>query len=77
MNRGSMKTLEVRSLTKWYGSVRGAEDVTFAIAHAVSDNRFKRLDLTETKALFGYDPQADAFDLFAGARERPEREGGT
>ena len=27
-----MKTLEVRSLTKWYGSVRGAEDVTFAIS---------------------------------------------
>jgi len=26
-----MKTLEVRSLTKWYGSVRGVEDVTFAI----------------------------------------------
>jgi len=27
-----MKTVEVRSLTKWYGSVCGAEDVTFAIA---------------------------------------------
>ncbi len=26
-----MATLEVRSLTKWYGSVRGIEDVTFAI----------------------------------------------
>ncbi len=26
-----MATLEVRSLTKWYGSVRGVEDVTFAI----------------------------------------------
>jgi len=38
-------------------------DITFAIAHAVSDNRFKRLDLAETKALLGYDPQADAFDI--------------
>ncbi len=39
-------------------------DVTFAIAHALSDNRFKRLDLTETRALFGYQPQADVFDIF-------------
>jgi len=31
MDRGSMKTVEVRSLTKWYGPVRGADDVTFAI----------------------------------------------
>lgn len=39
-------------------------DITFAIGHAISDNRFKRLDLTETRALFGYQPQADAFDIF-------------
>ncbi len=26
-----MKALEVKSLTKWYGSVRGVEDVTFAV----------------------------------------------
>jgi len=39
-------------------------NITFAIAHAISDNRFKRLDLTETRALFGYDPQADGFDIF-------------
>ena len=38
-------------------------DITFAIAHAISDNRFKRLDLTETRQLFGYRPQADAFDI--------------
>lgn len=38
-------------------------DITFAIAHAISNNRFKRLDLTETRALFGYEPRADAFDI--------------
>jgi nucleoside-diphosphate-sugar epimerase len=38
--------------------------ITFAIAHAISDNQFKRLDLTETKALLGYRPQADGFDIF-------------
>ena len=39
-------------------------DITFAIAHAISDNRFKRLDLTETRQMLGYQPQADAFDIF-------------
>lgn len=35
----------------------------FAIAHAISNNRYKRLDLTQTRELFGYQPQADAFEL--------------
>lgn len=39
-------------------------NITFAIAHGLSDNRFKRLDLTSTRAQFGYQPQDDAFDLF-------------
>jgi nucleoside-diphosphate-sugar epimerase len=39
-------------------------NVTFAIAHAISDNKFKRLDLTETRELLGYQPQADAFEEF-------------
>jgi uronate dehydrogenase len=41
-------------------------DITFAIAPAISDNRFKRLDLTETRQLLGYQPQADAFDIAIG-----------
>jgi hypothetical protein len=47
-------------------------EITFAIAHAISDNRFKRLDLTETRALLGYQPQADAFDLFGVIAKRPQ-----
>lgn len=39
-------------------------DIQFAIVHGISENRFKRLDLTETKALLGYAPQDDAFQLF-------------
>jgi nucleoside-diphosphate-sugar epimerase len=38
--------------------------ITFAIAHVISDNTFKRLDLTETREVLGYQPQADAFELF-------------
>jgi nucleoside-diphosphate-sugar epimerase len=37
--------------------------VLFAIAHGASNNRVKRLDLAETTALFGYQPQDDAFRI--------------
>lgn len=38
-------------------------DVTFAIIPAISNNRYKRLDLTEVRETFGYQPQVDGFDL--------------
>lgn len=38
-------------------------EVTFAIAHAISDNRYKRIDLTETRQALGYRPKADAFEM--------------
>jgi hypothetical protein len=38
--------------------------VPFAIVHAISNNRFKRLDITSTRELFGYAPQDDAFEIF-------------
>lgn len=34
------------------------------IAHGISNNRFKRLDLTETCRVLGYVPQDDAFSTF-------------
>lgn len=36
-------------------------EVDFAIVHGVSDNRFKRLDLSSTRALLNYAPVDDAF----------------
>jgi uronate dehydrogenase len=42
-------------------------DVTFLIAHAISNNRYKRLDLTETSEKLGYDPRADGFEIFRGS----------
>ncbi|WP_052447959.1 hypothetical protein [Vibrio rotiferianus] len=36
----------------------------FVITHGISNNRFKRLDITETKRSLGYDPKADAFDAW-------------
>jgi len=41
-----------------------APAVLFAIVHAISNNRFKRLDLTSTRKLLGYAPQDDAFEIF-------------
>ena len=34
------------------------------VAHGISDNRFKRLDLTKTRKVMGYNPQDDAFATF-------------
>ncbi|MCV3274430.1 NAD-dependent epimerase/dehydratase family protein [Roseobacter sinensis] len=34
------------------------------IAHGISNNRFKRLDLTETRRVLGYAPKDDAFSTF-------------
>lgn len=39
------------------------ENLKFAILHAVSDNRFKRLDISDARELVGYAPQDDAFEL--------------
>lgn len=41
-----------------------AENVQFAIVHGVSDNRFKRLDITSTRQVVGYRPVDDAFQKF-------------
>jgi nucleoside-diphosphate-sugar epimerase len=38
-------------------------DISFAIVNAISDNYFKRLDLTETRRILRYHPQADGFKL--------------
>lgn len=45
------------------------EDLDFAILHAVSDNRFKRMDISETRRLIGYEPQDDSFRFFGAGLE--------
>lgn len=51
--------------------VRCVEDrrLKFAIFHGVSDNRFKRLDITDARELLGYAPQDDFTEINAGLRE--------
>lgn len=40
------------------------EGVKHLIAHGISNNRFKRLDLSETTRVLGYQPVDDAFQVF-------------
>jgi uronate dehydrogenase len=39
------------------------EQVRFAVLHALSDNRFKRLDISDARELVGYAPQDDFTEL--------------
>ena len=40
------------------------ENIQYEVINAVSDNRYKRLDITESVSKVGYNPKADAFELF-------------
>ncbi len=40
------------------------ENVEYFVAHGVSNNRFKRLDTSETEKVLSYRPADDAFQLF-------------
>jgi hypothetical protein len=46
------------------GFIGASVEVHFAIVHGLSDNRFKRMDITSARELLGYQPRDDAFDLF-------------
>jgi UDP-glucose 4-epimerase len=48
-----------RDLTQLIERCSDVENITFAIFHGLSDNRFKRLDISDARALVGYQPQDD------------------
>ncbi|SFC88566.1 NAD dependent epimerase/dehydratase family protein [Zunongwangia mangrovi] len=45
------------------------ENIQYEVLNAISDNRYKRLDITESKEKVGYKPKADAFELFNLTKE--------
>jgi nucleoside-diphosphate-sugar epimerase len=53
-----------RDLSQLLAHCVEAPDVRFVIVHGVSDNRHKRLDISSTSELLGYDPQDDGFQIF-------------
>ncbi len=63
--------LSARDLNQLFARCIEIADLQYAVLHAVSDNRFKRLDISATRDLVGYQPQDDAFELFnVGIRNR-------
>jgi nucleoside-diphosphate-sugar epimerase len=62
-----------RDLSHLFIQCLEASHVQFAIVQAVSNNRFKRMDITSTRELVGYAPQDDSFQLFGPAIHDGER----
>jgi nucleoside-diphosphate-sugar epimerase len=56
--------VSVRDLSHLFVQCIETPNVQFAILQAVSDNRFKRMDISSTRETVGYAPQDDAFELF-------------
>ncbi len=44
-------------------SVEAPDDLRFGVFHGVSNNRWKRLDISDARTLIGYEPQDDAFKI--------------
>jgi nucleoside-diphosphate-sugar epimerase len=44
-------------------SIEAPDDLRFGVYHGVSNNRWKRLDISDARAQLGYEPQDDAFAL--------------
>lgn len=49
-----------RDLNQLFEKSIDAENLQFAIFHGLSDNRFKRLDISDARELVGYAPEDDA-----------------
>jgi len=66
-NPGSIGMLDAwvsqRDLQQLIERALEADDIQFAIVHGLSDNRFKRLDISETRDLLGYNPKDDLTDF--------------
>jgi nucleoside-diphosphate-sugar epimerase len=60
-------------LLRLFDACLAATSVRFGLFHGISDNRFKRLDISDTRHVLGYEPRDDAYVL-AGvvSGERPD-----
>ncbi|SED22630.1 NAD dependent epimerase/dehydratase family protein [Tenacibaculum sp. MAR_2009_124] len=45
------------------------KNLQYEVLNAISENRYKRLDISESKEKVGYRPKADAFELFKLSKE--------
>jgi nucleoside-diphosphate-sugar epimerase len=51
-------------------SIDAPDDLQFGIFHGVSNNRWKRLDLSDTRRILGYEPEDDAFAIAGFNRQQ-------
>lgn len=62
-----------RDLTHLIVQCLETSDLPFALFQAVSDNRFKRMDISSARRLVNYQPQDDAFERFNTGIQNRER----
>jgi len=55
--------ISMPDLLKLFDACMESADVHFGIFHGISDNRFKRLDLSDTRLTLNYEPADDAFAM--------------
>jgi len=53
-----------RDLNQLFRLCIDADGIDFAMIHGISNNRVKRLSLTETRELLGYEPVDDGFEVY-------------
>ncbi len=53
-------------------SIEAPPDLRFGIFQGLSNNRWKRLDISDARTVLGYDPADDAFALADAFRRRPD-----
>jgi NAD(P)-dependent dehydrogenase (short-subunit alcohol dehydrogenase family) len=65
--------LTYADLLRLFDAALAATHVKFGTFHGISNNRFKRLDISDTRLILGYEPKDDAYVLagVVGA-ERPD-----
>lgn len=56
-----------RDLNQLFRRCIDAEGIDFAIVHGISNNRIKRLSLTETQDLLAYEPVDDGYEVYGVA----------
>lgn len=56
--------VSARDLSHLFVQCIETPDLQYAVFQACSDNRFKRMDITNARELVGYTPQDDAFEVF-------------
>jgi hypothetical protein len=50
-------------------SIDAPDTLRFGVFHGVSDNRWKRLDISDARAILGYAPEDDAFKIAGVIRD--------